>query len=319
MSVVSNDVIHSRSLEALALRNAWLTVGVFDGVHLGHRVLLHRLVEGARADGASSVVLTFDPHPAVVLGGRTDFKCLTTPEERAALLAELGVDVVVTQTFDRAFADQTAEQFMRLAARALGLRRLIIGYDTALGRGRQGDAARLAELGQRLGYRVEAIEPLRKGEEIISSTTIRARLAAGAVAEAAALLGRWYALAGPVVHGDGRGKRIDIPTANIAPPPGKLIPANGIYAAWAWVGGERYAAATNIGVNPTFTPDKATPNVEAHLLDFRGELYGREIKLEFVARLRDEMKFPSVQALLEQIRADIAQTRKILQFPSRPG
>ena len=143
------------------------------------------------------------------------------------------------------------------------------------------------------------------------------RVADGRVQLASESLGRYYALSGPVVHGDGRGKKINIPTANIAYLQGKVVPANGVYATWAWVGGERYAAATNIGINPTFTPDKQTPNVEAHLLDFGGDLYGEEIKLEFVQRLRDELKFSSVEALLAQIHEDILQCRDILT-PDQP-
>jgi riboflavin kinase/FMN adenylyltransferase len=303
---------HSHSLDNLALQNAWLTIGVFDGVHRGHQRILHRLVDGAHAAQSPAVVMTFHPHPAVVLGGKTDFKCLTTPDERAGLLGGLGVDVVITQTFDRPFADQTAEDFMRILARTLHLRRLLVGYDFALGRGRAGTASRLAEIGRDLSYEVEVVEPLREGEQVLSSTGIRFQVAAGAVAEAAASLGRWYALTGPVVHGDGRGRKINIPTANISYPPEKLIPANGIYATWAWVGGRRYAAATNIGVNPTFTPDKQTRNVEAYLLDFDRDIYGQEVKLEFVERLRDELKFPSVEALLAQIQLDVERTREAL-------
>lgn len=303
---------HFSSLDNLSLKDAWLTVGVFDGVHLGHRALLRRLLNGAHAAGSPAVVMTFDPHPAVVLGSRTEFQYLTPPAERAALLAGLGVDVVITQTFDRAFAAQTAEEFMRLAARTLGLRCLVIGYDTALGRGREGDAARLTEIGKALGYTVEVVEAVQQEGRIISSSAIRQQVRQGAVAEAAKSLGRWHSVSGPVVHGDGRGRHINIPTANIQVAPEKLIPANGIYAAWAWVAGERFAAATNIGVNPTFTPDKTAPTVEAHLLDFNRDLYGQEVKLEFVARLRDEMKFPSVEALLGQIQADIARVRETL-------
>jgi len=305
-------VTHFSSLDNLSLKDAWLTVGVFDGVHLGHRALLRRLLDGARAAGSPAVVITFDPHPAVVLGNRTEFQYLTPPAERAALLASLGVDVVITQTFDRAFAAQTAEEFVRLAARTLGLRRLVIGYDTALGRGREGNAARLTEIGKALGYTVEVVEAVQQEGRIISSSAIRQQVREGAVAEAAKALGRPYSLSGPVIHGDGRGRHINIPTANIQAAPEKLIPANGIYAAWAWVGGERFAAATNIGVNPTFTPDKTAPTVEAHLLDFDRSLYGQEVKLEFVARLRDEMRFSSVEALLKQIYADIARVRETL-------
>jgi riboflavin kinase/FMN adenylyltransferase len=305
-------VIHSHVLDDINLKNAWLTIGVFDGVHRGHQHILHKLVDGAHAVQSPAVVMTFHPHPAVVLGGKTDFKCLTTPDERADLLGSLGVDVVITQTFDRDFANQTAEDFMSLLARTLNLRRLVAGYDTALGRGRAGTVSRLAEIGHDLGYEVEVVEPVKEGEQVISSTMIRSRVAAGAVDEAASLLGHRYAVSGPVVHGDGRGRKINIPTANISYPPEKLIPANGIYATWAWVGGERYAAATNIGINPTFTPDKQTRSVEAYLLDFDRDIYGQKVKLEFVERLRDELKFSSVEALLAQIRLDVEHTREVL-------
>ncbi len=303
---------HFRSLDDLALQNAWLTIGVFDGVHRGHRQLLERLVEGARRAASPSVVVTFYPHPAVVLGGQKDFAYLSLPDEKAALLSELGVEHVVTLPFDRALAQQSAETFMDRVWRAIGLRHLLIGHDFALGRGRQGDAARLTDIGRRLGYTVEVFAPVRREGAIISSTAIRAALAAGRVAEAAALLGRPYALSGPVIHGDGRGRHINIPTANLQIAPEKLIPGRGIYAAWAWVGGERRPAAVNIGVNPTFTPSRQTVSVEAHLLDFSGNLYGRELRLEFIEWLRGEQKFPSVEALLAQIQADIGRVRKIL-------
>jgi riboflavin kinase/FMN adenylyltransferase len=303
---------HFRSLEDLSLDNSWLSIGVFDGVHRGHREILKHLTAGARANSSPAVVLTFWPHPAVVLGKRTDFKCLTTPEERAELLGELGVDLVITQTFTPELANLTAEEFMRKLSRHLGLRALWIGYDFALGRGREGTAKRLAELGEVLGYEVHTIGPIKKDGEVLSSSSIREQVASGNVARAADALARYYALSGPVVHGDGRGKKINIPTANIAYLQGKVIPANGVYATWAWVAGERFPAATNIGTNPTFTPDKQTPNVEAHLLDFDRDLYDQEVKLEFVERLRDELKFEDVEALLLQIDADIHRTRQIL-------
>jgi riboflavin kinase / FMN adenylyltransferase len=305
-------LIHTHSLNEVRLQNAWLTIGVFDGVHTGHRALLRRLVDGAHAAGSPAVVLTFHPHPAVVLGGRADFKCLTTPEERADLLAALGVDAVITQEFTPVFAQQTADEFMRLLSKAMSLRCLLIGYDFALGRGREGNAHRIQELGQTLGYRVEVAEPVHGGNGIISSTAIRSLVRQGDVAQAAGPLGRLYSLSGLVVHGDGRGRRINLPTANITCPPEKLIPANGIYAAWAWVRNTRIASATNIGINPTYTPDKTTSNVEAHLLDFKQDLYGQELKLEFVARLRDEQKFSSTEDLLAQIHSDIEQTREVL-------
>ena len=303
---------HYRSLDDIALQNSWLTIGVFDGVHRGHQEILANLTAGAHQNGAPAVVLTFWPHPAVVLGKRYDLKCLTTPEERADLLGALGVDAVITQPFTPDFANLSAFDFMRRVSRRLGLRSLWIGYDFALGHNREGNLERLTEIGHELGYSVQAIGPVKNGEDVLSSSLIRQRIREGNVSRAAENLGRFYNLTGPVVHGDGRGRKINIPTANIDYPKDKVIPVNGVYATWAWVDGQRYPAASNIGINPTFTPDKQTPNVEAHILDFDRDLYGQEVKLEFVEYLREELKFDSVEALLEQIHADIEKTRKIL-------
>jgi riboflavin kinase/FMN adenylyltransferase len=304
---------HYRSLDDVSLQGSWLTIGVFDGVHRGHQEILANLTAGAHQKGAPAVVLTFWPHPAVVLGKRYDLKSLTTPEERADLLGALGVDVVITQPFTPEFAKLSAWDFMRRVSRRLGLRSLWIGYDFALGHNREGDLERLSEIGYELGYSVQAVGPVKNGEAVISSSLIRKRINAGQVARAAENLGRFYTLSGPVVHGDGRGRRINIPTANIDYPKDKVIPVNGVYACWAWVGEEKHLAAVNIGINPTFTPDKETPNLEAHILDFDRDLYGQELKLEFVEYLREELKFDSVEALLERIHADIAQTREILK------
>jgi riboflavin kinase/FMN adenylyltransferase len=201
---------------------------------------------------------------------------------------------------------------MSRLTRQLGFKHLLIGYDFALGKGREGNATRLTEIGSDLGYKVEVITALSDESGVISSTSIRKLIEVGNVAEAARLLGHPYSLHGPVIHGDGRGRTIDVPTANIGYSPEKMFPAKGIYACWAFLNHKKYLAAINIGTNPTFTPDKETPNVEAHLLDFRREIYGEDVRLEFVERLRDELKFNSVDALLEQIWKDVEMTRKIL-------
>ena len=305
---------HYRSLEEVNLQNSWMTVGVFDGVHRGHQQIIEKLTAGAHASDAPAVVLTFDPHPASVLGGR-EIKCLTLPDERAELLGNLGVDVVITQPFTRELSTVTAYEFMTRLKNRLGLQNLLIGYDFALGKGREGNATRLTEIGPELGYSVEVVPALSDQSGVISSTAIRKLIEVGNVAEAARLLGRPYSLHGPVVHGDGRGRTIDVPTANIAYSPQKMIPAKGIYACWAYLNEQKYQAAINIGTNPTFTPDKQTPNVEAHLLDFHRELYGENLQLEFIARLRDELKFESVETLLEQIWKDVKMTRYILGAP----
>ncbi|MFH1524889.1 MAG: bifunctional riboflavin kinase/FAD synthetase [Chloroflexota bacterium] len=300
------------SIENINLQNSWLTIGIFDGVHRGHQEILRQLVSGAHEEGSPAVILTFSPHPAVVFGKKSDFKCLTTLDERIELLEAFDVDAVIIQTFDRTLANQTAEEFMGRVSRTLGLCSLFVGYDAALGRGREGDAARLTEIGKKLGYTVQVIPPLKDKAGVLSSTRIRAAVAAGDVSAAASDLGRYFFVTGPIVHGNGRGRTINIPTANIQIPMGKLIPANGIYATWARVGGKKYPAATSIGIRPTFTPEESVSHVEAHLLDFHQDIYGQEIKLEFVEYLRPEEKFPSVEDLLEQIHADIGRTRNIL-------
>ena len=302
---------HYRSLEEVNQKNSWLTVGVFDGVHRGHQEIIRKLTAGAHANEASAVVLTFDPHPATVLGGH-EIKCLTLPDERADLLAQLGVDVVITEHFTRELSMVTAYEFMSRLKRHLGFQHLLIGYDFALGKGREGNAKRLTEIGSELEYTVEVGSALSDESGVISSTEIRKLIETGNVAEAARLLGHLYSLHGPVIHGDGRGRTIDVPTANIAYSHEKMIPANGIYACWAYLNNVKYRAAINIGINPTFTPDKEVPNVEAHLLDFRRDLYGEDLRLDFVARLRNELRFDSVDALLEQIWKDVEDTKRIL-------
>jgi riboflavin kinase/FMN adenylyltransferase len=303
---------HYHSLDEVNLQNAGLNVGVFDGVHRGHQEIITKLTTGAHAEHAPAAVLTFDPHPASVLSGQ-EIKCLTLPDERAELLGEHGVDVVITERFTRELSMITARDFMLRLTRQLGLRHLLIGYDFALGKGREGNAARLTEIGSELGYTVEVVSALSDESGVISSTEIRKLVEIGNLAEAARLLGHPYSLHGPVIHGDARGRTIDVPTANISYAHDKMIPAKGIYACWAYLDGKKYQAAINIGTNPTFTPEKQSPNVEAHLLDFHQEIYGEDVRLEFVARLRDELKFDSVEALLEQIWRDIESTKRILQ------
>jgi len=308
---------HYRSLDEVSLQKSWLTVGVFDGVHRGHQEIINKLTAGAHANGAPAVVLTFDPHPAKAFG-RGEIKLLTLPDERAELLGSIGVDVVITQRFDSGLADTTAHDFMSRLSLRLGLVHVLMGYDSTLGRRREGNAARLTEIGLELGYRVEVVTAVGDESGVISSTEIRKLTAVGNIEEAARLMGHPYSLHGRVVHGDRRGRGIGFPTANIDYAPEKAIPANGIYACRAWVGRDApsarsaYKAAVNIGVNPTFTPDKQTPNVEAYLLDFDREIYDEDLRLEFVARLRDELKFDSVNALVEQIGRDVAKTREIL-------
>lgn len=303
---------HYTSLEAVSLTGSWLTIGVFDGIHRGHQEIIRQLTAGAHNSGAPAVLLTFSPHPAKVLAGR-EIPCLTTPEERAELLFSLGVDDVITMQFTRELAERSAENFMAELKTRLGLRKLLIGYDFALGKGRAGDFQRLGEIGRELDYDVQAVEAVRLSDDVISSTLIRQTIADGAVSLAAAKLGRYYSVQGPVIPGDGRGRTIGIHTANVDTPAEKALPANGVYATWAFVDGEKHPAVTNVGLRPTFTGGQAVPRVEAHLLGYSGDLYSKTLKLEFVERLRGEQKFPSIEALIAQIRLDSEQARGILK------
>jgi riboflavin kinase/FMN adenylyltransferase len=298
---------HYHSLHEASLQKSWLTIGVFDGVHRGHREITQRVTAGS-----PSVLLTFDPHPASVLGGQ-EIKCLTTPDERAELLEALGLETVITEPFTRDLATVSAYDFMARLKRHLGLERLFIGYDFALGKGREGNAARLAEIGRELGFTVEVVPAVGDESGVISSTEIRKLVSLGDVDAASGLLGRPYQTSGPIIHGDHRGRAIGFPTANLGYPMQKILPANGIYACWAWLEGQRFAAAVNVGLRPTVKSDQTVPNLEAYLLDFDRDIYGLTLKLDFITRLRDELKYSSLDALIAQIHKDVEKTRMILE------
>lgn len=302
---------HYHSLEETNLKNAYLTIGVFDGIHLGHRQIIEKLIRDAHTNNSPSVVLTFDPHPLSVLRN-LEMRLLTTPDERAQILTPLGVDAFITQRFTPDLSTASALEYMTRLKQHLGLKHLLIGYDFALGKGREGNATRLTEIGKDLNYTVEIIPALSAESGVISSTSIRELISNGNVSQASQLLGYHYPLSGVVIHGAGRGKKINFPTANIDYPKNKAIPSNGIYACWATLDGQKFMAATSVGFNPTFTPERQIQSVEAYLLDFERDIYGKELKLEFVARLRNEEKFNSVESLIEQIGKDVQQAREIL-------
>jgi riboflavin kinase/FMN adenylyltransferase len=305
------SMISAHSFQELHLQNSWLTIGVFDGVHRGHQQIIRKLVAGAHAAGTQAVVLTFWPHPATVLGNR-DFKCLTMPDERLQLLSALDVNVAIVQTFDVSLAGTSASDFVDQLKEHLGFERLLIGYDFALGKGREGDAARLTAMGKEVSYEVEVIPALGDESGVISSTEIRKLVATGNVAEAAVLLGHCYGLHGEVIHGDSRGRELGFPTANIAYPVEKILPANGVYACRVWIDGASFSSAVNVGVRPQFHDKADKPLVEAYIMDFNRDLYGQDIRLEFVARLRDELKFSSVDVLVAQMHRDVARAQEIL-------
>ena len=293
-----------------------LTVGAFDGIHLGHQALIQQSIDQARATSRVAGAVTFDPHPAAVLYPRHTPQVLTSLQVKLDLLRAAGLDFVVVLPFTPQLAATSAQVFVQHLCTRLHMRELCVGPDFALGSDRSGDRETLRALGDALGFAVCDIIPyLTRNGQRVSSSKIRSLLQEGEVTEAAALLGRWYSLRGRVVHGAHRGRELGFPTANLEVCDDCLVPAYGVYATTVTLEGKHYGAATNVGVRPSF--DNGKPSVEAYLLDFNQDLYGRELDLAFVRRLRPEMRFENVQALIEQMDDDVAQTRQVLREVER--
>ena len=292
-------------------RNTILTIGVFDGVHRGHQHLLKRVVEEASRKGMLSGVLTFVNHPRSVLVPDTCISYITSVEDRLTLLKEAGIDMVIPLHFDMELSRLRAHEFTGLLQERLRMAGLVMGYNFAMGYKREGTPETLATIGNEQGFFVNVVDAVSVEGGRVSSTVIRDSVTAGDVAEASELLGRPFSLCGKVVVGDGRGRTLGFPTANLDYSEDRLAPGNGVYATWACVGDDRYMAATNVGVRPTFGENERI--VEAFLLDFDGDLYGKDITLEFVGRLRDELRFESAEALVTQMHVDVEQARETLK------
>jgi riboflavin kinase/FMN adenylyltransferase len=305
-------VIVRQSLADVPPGERSVALGSFDAVHLGHQAVIGAAVAAAKERGLGSAVLTFHPPPIAVLRPEVQLVQLSSLSRRAALIAELGTDELVIVRFDREFARLEADEFAaRVLAQALGARHVSVGENFHYGRGAKGNPAKLAEEGQRLGFDVHAEPLLELDGAPISSSRVRELVSAGAVEQAAALLGRPPWLEGAVVRGDGRGRELGIPTANLAVVPRSPIAATGIYAGTAHLPGSSHRAAISIGYNPTFTADRSQVRVEAHLLDFDADIYGSPIRLDLEKRLRDEIRYESVDDLLAQLELDIAAVRRL--------
>jgi len=293
------------------LRHPAVTIGNFDGVHLGHREIFRRVRELARETGGVSVVVTFVPHPLKVVSAHREVRLITTSREKEALIEGSGIDYLLEIPFDRAFAAVPAAEFVeRVLVDAIGVERLVIGYDYAFGRGREGDVGLLRDLGKRFGYTVEELQPISDGSTVYSSTAVRRMVSAGDVAGASLVLGRHFAITGKVVHGHERGRGLGFPTANIETEK-DLIPSAGVYAVKVCLGEQLLDGACNIGANPTF--GNARLSIEVFLLDFDEDLYGREITLFFIERLRGEKRFAGLGELKDAIAADVVRCREILK------
>jgi riboflavin kinase/FMN adenylyltransferase len=294
-----------------------LAIGSFDGVHLGHCAVLDHLVRGAGRDALSPALITFDPHPRCLLDPVNCPPQITTLDERLAAVQARGVEHGIVLPFTRELAALEAGEFMRRLLETMDLRRLVAGHDFALGHRRAGDLAWLRAHGARHGYEVDVVPPVVADGEEVHSSEVRRLLTLGEVEAAGRLLGRDFTMSGLVEPGDRIGTGIGWPTVNLAVPPTKLVPARGIYAGWAATPAGVRQAAISVGYRPTF--DKTELRVEAHLLDFAGDLYQQRLELRFVARLRDEVKFPDAGALSEQIARDVEATRRVLDRAARRG
>ncbi len=311
------EIRRLRAGERQGREAACVGVGNFDGVHLGHQALARVVSERARTLQGEALALTFDPHPAQVLRPAAAPPALLTLEQKARLLAEAGLGSLAVLPFDRELAALDPAAFARLVLRdALGARSVAVGENFRFGRARAGDVETLKRLGVELGFEVLALRPVLVGGLPVSSTRVREALARGAVDEAAGLLGRPYFVEGEVVPGDARGRALGFPTANLEPL-NELLPRHGVYAARCGWGGEgaRRPAVVNLGRRPTFGGREV--RAEAHVLDFDGDLYGRRVQIDFVARLRDERRFDGVEALREQIGRDVEDARRVLENAPR--
>jgi riboflavin kinase / FMN adenylyltransferase len=291
-----------------------VTIGAYDGVHRGHRSVISEVRRLAADRGAASAVVTFDRHPATVVRPDSAPRLLTDLDQKLELLAATGVDYAMVVRFDEARSQESAEDFVReILVECLAARGVVVGSDFHFGHGRRGNVGMLAAMGQECGFDVLGLTLVEEAAEPVSSTRIRGLLSAGAVADAADLLGRPHEVRGVVVRGDARGRDLGFPTANVAVPADILLPADGIYAGWLErADGSVHGTAVSLGRRPTFYDDAPASVLEAYVLDFDGDLYGEKVAVRFVERLRGEEKFDSVDALVAQIGADVEATRAAL-------
>jgi len=283
---------------------------MFDGLHMGHQALIRRLTEQAHAMHAISTVITFKQHPSTLLTPSDAVPMLTSLNERICLLKAMAVDVVIPLTFSQELATLGAQPFVLMLQRYLKMQGMILGWDFALGHRREGSLETLCEMGQLLGFSTEAVGPVKYHHNIVSSTAIRQALLAGDICAANAMLTRPFRIESTVVGGDKRGTKLGFPTANFSVTSQQALPADGIYATIATIEGQPHSAATFIGTRPTF--NGAARSIETHLLDFSGNLYNHNLKIDIIERLREAVKFNDIQALKAQIALDISQIRQIL-------
>lgn len=306
--------VHGLAQDALPAAGCVVSIGSFDGVHRGHAAVVAKMIGAGREKGRALLVASFEPHPRAVLAG-IEVPRLTDLKQRAHLLAELGVSVFVALQFDKKMAQMTPEVFVEeILVNQLKANAVVVGHDHRFGKGRAGDLTLLREMGSRLGFDVHEIKAHEMGDSPVSSSRIRRALSAGAVTEAADMLGRPYDVSGTVIKGAGRGHQIGVPTANLEPlDPRRLIPSSGVYAVKTWLPDTEawLPGMMNIGIRPTFDGDGV--HLEVNVIDWSGDLYGHEVRVEFFRRIRDEVKFDGKEALLKQLNLDRERCRALLR------
>jgi len=296
----------------------WVTIGSFDGVHSGHQKILKTLSKGTQECQAKAVAVSFYPHPAVVLRDIEGPFYLTTLEEKNALLKYCGADEIINFTFNKDFSRLSAHEFVQLLRERTTFSKLLIGYDFRLGADRAGGHEALKRIGKEMGFSVDVISPVLFDEKPISSSRIRQALSQGNLSQANAMLGYPFFIDGKVMHGDGRGKHIGLPTANVFPWSKKMIPSPGVYAAFTEIDAVMHLSVVNIGHRPTFYDADAIQTIETHIFDFSGEIYDKQIGIHFIEKLRPERKFDNMDALMDQIKYDIIKAKEILSDAAKP-
>lgn len=293
------------------IKSGVLTLGNFDGVHLGHQEILKKVKTRAELLGCPSIVYTFEPHPIKVVAPHKHLPLITTFDDKIELIKRFDIDFLICARFTKEFASQHPREFVKNElVKRLNVQEVWVGHDYAFGRGKLGTVDYLKEMGDEFGFKAHVVPAFKKGSAIVSSSKIREAVLNGDVKKAETLLGRLYSISGKVIKGRNRGKQMGFPTANIDTQ-NELIPKNGVYAVFCEMKGLNYQAVVNIGTNPTFE-DNGSVNIEVHIMDFNGSLYGRRLKIHFAQRIRDEIKFKTVDELVKQIKKDIKKARALL-------
>jgi riboflavin kinase/FMN adenylyltransferase len=304
-------IINDLSFTTKDFTSPAVTIGSYDGLHLGHQEIIKRVIERAKGGGGDAVILTFEPHPVKLLHTQLQIPLITPHRKKMMLLEQFGIDVTINLPFTKNLAHMSAEEFIRrIVLERIAPRWVIVGFNFSFGKDGKGTAEGLIKMGKGLGIEVEIIPPYTVNGEVISSTRIRELIMAGNVAKANNMLGRDFIILGKVIHGHARGKNLGFPTANLEIT-SDLYPKNGVYAVTVTVNEKTYHGVVNIGTNPTFGDEESA--VEVFLFNYKGDLYGKELRVAVAERIRDEQNFPSPDALVQQIEKDIQKAKKILR------